>query len=585
MKVLLLLVTLAVFTSAQKDTIVQLFEWNWDSIGRECIKVLGPLGYGYAQETIQGAAWWTSYQPVSYTVNNKRGSRDQFKKMVADCNGAGVKILVDAVMNHMTGGSGTGVDGHGFTHYSYPGTYSNLDFHYCGSNGNNINNYKNKTEVWTCQLSGLADLATDTSYVQGRLSSYLADLMSMGVAGFRLDAAKHMDPQNIKAIVGKLTTSPFLTQEVIYGYGEGVQPYMYTDIGNVMVFQGSRDLKRMFESDGIANLVRGNGWGQSWGNGYLPSDKANVFVVDHDTERDGSTISYKSNNNAFNLAHVFLLAYDYSTPTVYSGYNFDDFNAGPPGGDHVQDVQCGNGWRCDHRQIPIANMVAFHNAVQGTPISNVVTMGDQALAFGRGEKGFVIINNQDQPWKAQFKTSLPAGTYCDVVHSKNPSNKACSGPTYVVDGSGLFTAAINSRDALAIYEQSASPAPPTTETEEPTTSTTSTDTTVPTTTGTHDDLVEVNFKLVKEDTAEGQTVYITGDSPAVGNWDVNHSPALQNNGSNVWVLSARFKPGRILQYKYFTRYASGGLDWEKRSNRLLKMPSSGSIDEEDQYVN
>jgi hypothetical protein len=48
----------------------------------------------------------------------------------------------------------------GFTHYDYPGIYQYQDFHHCGLEpGDNIMNYDNATEVWTCQLDGLAEYA------------------------------------------------------------------------------------------------------------------------------------------------------------------------------------------------------------------------------------------------------------------------------------------------------------------------------------------------------------------------------------------------------------------------------------------
>ena len=34
------------------------------------------------QEHITGSAWWTDYQPVSYTLTSKRGDRSQFQKLV-----------------------------------------------------------------------------------------------------------------------------------------------------------------------------------------------------------------------------------------------------------------------------------------------------------------------------------------------------------------------------------------------------------------------------------------------------------------------------------------------------------------------
>ena len=43
--------------------------------------------------------------------------------MVATCDEAGVGIIADAVINHMTAGAGTGSNGTVYTKYSYPGTW------------------------------------------------------------------------------------------------------------------------------------------------------------------------------------------------------------------------------------------------------------------------------------------------------------------------------------------------------------------------------------------------------------------------------------------------------------------------------
>ncbi len=45
-----------------------------------------------------------------------------------------------------------------FTYYNYPGIYNYSDFHHCGLEPNDdIVNYGNAQEVWTCQLVGLAE--------------------------------------------------------------------------------------------------------------------------------------------------------------------------------------------------------------------------------------------------------------------------------------------------------------------------------------------------------------------------------------------------------------------------------------------
>jgi alpha-amylase len=99
-----------------KDVTAVLFEWNFASVAKECTNTLGPAGYGYVQvsppaEHIQGSQWWTSYQPVSYKIAGRLGDRAAFQNMVNTCHAAGVKVVVDTVINHMSSGSGTGTGG------------------------------------------------------------------------------------------------------------------------------------------------------------------------------------------------------------------------------------------------------------------------------------------------------------------------------------------------------------------------------------------------------------------------------------------------------------------------------------------
>ncbi|KAG6896178.1 hypothetical protein C0992_009836 [Termitomyces sp. T32_za158] len=126
---------------------------------------------------------------------------------------------------------GTGVAGSTFTHYDYPGIYQPQDFHHCGTAGDEILTYANRTQVQTCELSNLADLATETEYVRGRLAQYANDLLTLGVDGLRLDAAKHIASEDIDNILSRLTSKPYITQEVIFGAGEAVQPSEYTANG------------------------------------------------------------------------------------------------------------------------------------------------------------------------------------------------------------------------------------------------------------------------------------------------------------------------------------------------------------------
>ncbi|KAK4054694.1 hypothetical protein OIO90_003506 [Microbotryomycetes sp. JL221] len=267
-----------------KNVIVQMFEHNWashmttvNSVAKECTESLGPSGFGFAQvsppsEHVLGSQWWTDYQP------------------------AGVKIIVDAVINHMTGsdrGAGTGTAGSSYNNYNYPAVpYGSNDFHSpCSINYNDANS------ITTCQLSSLTDLRTETDYVRGKIAGYLQDLLNLGVFGFRIDAAKHMASGDINAILGKLSRWPYVVQEVIYGAGEPVQPNQYEVNGNVNEFRATSSLRDAFVSNqGISNLLN---WPFS---GWVSSAKSNVFPANHDTERSDGALSYKSANNAWHNA-------------------------------------------------------------------------------------------------------------------------------------------------------------------------------------------------------------------------------------------------------------------------------------------
>ena len=157
---------------------VQMFEWRWNDLARECEEYLGPAGYAAVQtsppqEHIPGPQWWTRYQPVSYLVESRSGTREEFADMVARCKAAGVDVYADAVINHMADvGTGTGVAGSEYTEFSYPVPYGYDDFHRCGRNENNsIRNYQDKWEVQNCQLGGLADIDTSRPSVQASCSS------------------------------------------------------------------------------------------------------------------------------------------------------------------------------------------------------------------------------------------------------------------------------------------------------------------------------------------------------------------------------------------------------------------------------
>ncbi|HWJ84548.1 MAG TPA: alpha-amylase family protein, partial [Cellulomonas sp.] len=435
--------------SGDRTTAVNLFQWTWNSIARECTDTIGPAGYGWVQtsppnEHVQLAGqWWTSYQPVSYKIESKLGTRAEYKAMIDTCRAAGVSVSTDVVINHMSAQtSGTGWAGTVFTEEHYPepaGGYGPQDFHSCKTE---ISNYNDRYQVQNCRLVGLQDLDTGSEYVRQEIADYLNDLISLGVRGFRVDGAKHIAATDLAAIRSKISDqSVYIVQEVIGASGEPVQPGEYTGIGDVHEFNYARNLKSVMNSGALSSLQ-----GLSSASWLLPSDRAGVFVDNHDTERNGETMNYKWGAK-YKLANTFMLSWPYGAPSVYSGYTWDNKDAGAPGASatSVPDASCSNSaWVCTQRWTEIVGMVGFHNAVAGTAVTNWWDDGNNHVAYGRGSKGYVTINNTASAVTRTYQTSLPAGTYCDVVASKDCAKK------YTVSSSGTFTATVPAYGALAL---------------------------------------------------------------------------------------------------------------------------------------
>lgn len=451
--------------SAPGDVIAIAFQTNWNSVAKECTEVYGPEGVGYVQvsppmESIQGTEWWTSYQPVSYKLDSKLGTEAEYKTMIATCNAAGVEIIADSVINHTTGadqGEGTGVagskyDGEG----NFPAIpYTKENFHDCTKN---IGDYTNADEVQNCRLTSLQDLDTSQEYVQDRLAEYMNHLLDLGVYGFRVDAVKHIATDDVAAIKDKLAEKSgrnaddiFFEQEVIGNSSEAaaIQPSNYLANGKVSEFNFTNHLSVAFAGD-ITDESKG--LSKVGGDGWVSSDKAAVWVTNWDTER-GSAITYKKGSK-YLLANAFMLAYNYGQPHIYSGYYFDNSDDGAPGATEtsVPDMECptdgsmtSGTWQCAERWTAIRGMIGFHNAVNGTDVTNWKAYDTNVLGFGRGDVGYLALNNSADDSKQTFQTSLPAGEYCNVYATGD-----CSA-TVTVKDDGTFDATLAKNSAIAIY--------------------------------------------------------------------------------------------------------------------------------------
>ena len=60
-------------------------------------------------------------------------------------------------------------------------------------------------------------------------------------------------------------------------------------------------------------------------------------------------------------------------------------------------------------------MVRFRHVVAGSDINHWWDNGANAIAFSRGDKGFVAINNEATSLDTTIATGMAAGTYLDLI--------------------------------------------------------------------------------------------------------------------------------------------------------------------------
>jgi len=367
--------------AGQNLVAVHLFEWPWEAVAAECRERLGPGGYNVVQvsppqEHNLGGQWWVRYQPVSYKLDSRSGTPEQFASMVRECREAGVEVMVDAVVNHMAGPllfappkdfartcsqeqdspSGTTRPCRGFSGTEYanreflhgqPGLdrFTKADMHHYAFNSERNCETPQKGSSspvpptrYYCDFSGLVDLDTENLAVQDQITTFLFQLFELGVTALRIDAAVFMYPVALAHLVQPIPWR-YLVQEL---YPDGVMPD-YFRVGQVTDMTFGWNVSWAFNESGA-------GWPFSFrevlrmanhtyrfprqvhGRGAL------VFVANQDTVQKNISTGHESTLNfesgaLYRLAQLLALAMPYGDAvrvmSSYAGPDREDM--GPPG--------------------------------------------------------------------------------------------------------------------------------------------------------------------------------------------------------------------------------------------------------------
>ncbi|XP_053679212.1 alpha-amylase 4N-like [Anopheles nili] len=461
--------------------IVQLFEWRYADIEHECRTYLGPNGFGAVQlspvnEVRDGTSWVDRYEPISFKLTSRSGNEFALRSAVKACNEAGVRVLVEVVLNHMArahvdsssptrGTAGSIVNP---TALDYPDApFKAADF----NDACRIVHLDDPHELRNCWKEDRPDLNLSLLRVRQRILDFLNRLLALGVAGFFIDSALHMWPHDLHAIFSKLDN----LSTVEGAFPPGSRPFICLDLSHHESTTGGliASLQARWTDYAELGVIAQDRFAYDIGDvllkrkpfhyfvhlgtrlGYVPREKALVYVSNPRLQRlpdaDGDLwVVSGRNRRAYQIALAFMLAHRYGMASIASSYEFSNTTEGPPSDSqgHISPVQidptgtCRRPWICEHRWPVVRKMLRFRQATNGTGVRAWTDNGQNQLAFCRDRMGFVALNAEiSLALKAPLYTCLKEGLYCDVVSSETGSkptkdDTACSGRMIAVESDG-----------------------------------------------------------------------------------------------------------------------------------------------------
>jgi len=322
-----------------------------------------------AQKSNPTDQWWGRYQPVDYSVIEGKGSEADLKRLIKKAHGCGIKVIADVVFNHMAN-----LDT--FKDLNFPGIPA-ANFHpWChieygdGNRNSEIN----------CWLGdNLPDLDQSKSVVVTAQKKHLKKLLTLGIDGFRFDAAKHMPADVLKKYMDYIDQQ---SHGNTWNYLEVIEDSDtkgedYNGVAAVTDFLLYRSMKAAFVFGGDLRSLRVAG--------AISDPRSVTFGRNHDNIRELNTQAidpYTDRTDSF-LATAFMLAREGGTPLVFNWDNLDNAF-----------IKVG----VKFRQTMIQRKSAGANVKE-----NVLAVIDSptVLVMERGPEGFFVVN------KASAKFDVP----------------------------------------------------------------------------------------------------------------------------------------------------------------------------------
>ncbi|OUM68745.1 carbohydrate-binding module family 26 protein [Piromyces sp. E2] len=424
----------------ENGTILHAFCWSFNTI-KEKLPDIQKAGYTAIQTSpIQNCKvgnngsrdlknWYFHYQPISYEIGNYQlGSEDEFKSLCSAANQYGIKIIVDAVLNHMTS-DWNAIDS------------SLRDSNLYHSNNEKITDWDDRYQVTQNPLLGLNDLNTQNLIVQQNVLNFLKHAVVDGASGFRYDAAKHIELPDDDGYGGNFWPT-ILNNGAEFQYGEILSDKISRDNSYAKYMR----ITASSYGKTLRNAIADNDFSVEKIINYntnVSSNKLITWVESHDNFSNDDLESVWLTNDQIKLAWALLVARNSTTPLFFSrpvggGGSNDDSRF--PGKSFIGDE--GDSL---YKNDEIAAVNIFRNAMVGENEYLRNPNGDKTiLMIERGSKGLVIINLNNKDIELNNVTNLTDGEY---ENQTNNNNKF-----YV--SSGLINGTLPSRSIVVLYKKS-----------------------------------------------------------------------------------------------------------------------------------
>ncbi len=420
------------------DVILHAWSWSFDTIAAN-MKDIAESGYAYVQtspantcyvgegggkalfsqpgDSVTGK-WYYYYQPTDWKIGNYLlGNCDQFKAMMDSANKYNVKIIVDVLPNH------TAID-HTAVLPDLDAAVGGHDKLYHANGFTPIVDYNDRYQCTTGEMGGLPDVNTENPDFQHYYMTYVNDLLSVGVKGFRYDTAKHIglpsDPLDSLATRNNFWEVATGREDVkglklavpadsLFIYGEvlqdkNVKEEEYAEYMDLTASAYGHALREV--------LDKGNFTADSLMKWHHPVDGKHLvtWVESHDTyanEHESAGLT----DDQIRMGWVFLAARQNGTPLFFSrpaGSTRENY-----WGNNLTGARGNDEFK--HPEVVAANK--FRRAMSGKPEHINVTPDGAVVEINRGSEGVALINLTNTPQEIALPTTLNDGNYTDKVYN------------------------------------------------------------------------------------------------------------------------------------------------------------------------